>query len=463
MTKKTQSKHLTTLEKHFAEDNPTLHKAVSVFHELDQLEYDLGLLENEATTAIQYSWWPIFSVIGGTSPAKAKFITEYFHHNNALGAYQASTHKFTVLQHNNQNNPVTLPGTALDIDHRLPFYQISKKIEKQARGEEKNINSYLELKTINSDKLKGKLFIDAPEYGNQNPTHPVTTLLTSHIIEISDLVLVFCDIFDTEPDWVDALVNNILTHQDANKFLYIVDNSSSHNETVKAWQKRLADLGIKTGQFIALSSQTELSDPQNQENLALIQQRMSNLEHYRSYRILHSLEKNIRDINDVFMPEIEQAIAIWKDRVNFSSLLILGFIATLMLFAEIQMGFFAILFDPIIGPIALLTLIGFMVPIHIMISKLQAKLIISRLQDRQKELHLPENLAAVFEKSLTKSNMLLPITTPVGWNKKTKARLNKLAEKATELVLMLNDGFHVYDDQTPIATAEPQKTNELFL
>ena len=120
---------------------------------------------------------------------------------------------------------------------------------------------------------------------------------------------------------------------------------------------------------------------------------------------------------------------------------------TLMLFAEIQMGFFALLFDPIVGPLALLLLMAFMIPVHIGISKLQAKLIINRLNDRRKELHLMENLSEVFEQSLTNKNMLLPITTPVGWNKKTKARLLKLTEQTKELVLSLNDDFNVFDEQ----------------
>ncbi len=45
MTEKTASKYLLNLEKHFAADNPVLLKAAKVFQELDQIEYDLGLIE----------------------------------------------------------------------------------------------------------------------------------------------------------------------------------------------------------------------------------------------------------------------------------------------------------------------------------------------------------------------------------------------------------------------------------
>ena len=326
-------------------------------------------------------------------------------------------------------------------------------------GEGNNINSYLELKTVNNPRLKGKLFIEAPDFGMQDPISPVANLLTNHIVEISDLVLVFCDIFNAEPHLLSELTNSFVSQQDSNKFVYIIDNASSNPEIIRSWQKKLAEMDIKTGQFIVLSSQSRLSDPQNQTTMAVINQRMDSVNHYRSYRILNSLEKNIQNINDVIMPEISQAISLWKERANFSTLLILGFIATLMLFAEIQMGFFAFLYDPIIGPLALVALIAVMAPLHIVISKLQAKLIISRLEQRQKELHLMENLAELFEKSLTNSHMLLPITTPVGWNKKTKARLKSLIERTKGLVLSLNDGFSVYDEQPAISNESPVELN----
>lgn len=466
MTKKTPSKLLLNIEKHFAHDNPTLLDAAKVFQELDQIEFEMGLIDNDETTASKYSWWPIISVIGGPSSASSKFINEYLDTDHSLAGIQSSTHKFTVLQHNNQAHPVTLPGTALDVDHRLPFYQISQKIDRLAPGEGANINAYLELKTINNPRLKGKLFIEAPNFSLEGPISPVANLLTNHIIEISDLVLIFCDIFDAEPHRLSELTAGIVSQQDSNKFVYIIDNATSSPETLRSWQNKLAEMGIKTGQFIVLSSQNRLSDPQNQEAMTVINQRMDSVNHYRSYRILNSLEKNIHDINDVIMPEVSQAISLWKDRANFSTLLVLAFIATLLLFAEIQMGFFAVLFDPIIGPLALVALIAVMVPFHIVISKLQAKLIISRLEERQKELHLMENLAELFEKSLTHSHMLLPITTPVGWNKKTKARLKNLIEKTKGLVLSLNDGFSVYDEQPALAnetSLEPNAQNTKFL
>ncbi|MDD5755438.1 MAG: hypothetical protein PHN45_11905, partial [Methylococcales bacterium] len=156
MTEKTASKHLITLQSTFAIDNPVLQNAIQVFQELDQFEFDLGVLNHDETTAIQTSWWPIVSVIGGNSGAKENFLAGY------LNVELSPTHKTTVLLHNPQANQTTLPATALDVDYRYPFYRISQKIEQLKKGEGERINAHLELKTLNSPRLQGKLIIDIP-------------------------------------------------------------------------------------------------------------------------------------------------------------------------------------------------------------------------------------------------------------------------------------------------------------
>jgi hypothetical protein len=202
MTEKTVSKYLLNLEKHFANDNPVLLKAAKIFHGLDQIEYDLGLIEMDETTACKNSWWPIISLIGGNSTAKSRFVNSYLGSEQLVSGIQASSHKFSVLLNNNQPTSTTLPGTALDVDPRYPFYQISRKIEQQQAGEGVHINSYLEIKTVSSERLKGKLFIDAPNFSVAQAT-PVISFLTKHIIEQSDLVFVFTDAFDTTTPLVD--------------------------------------------------------------------------------------------------------------------------------------------------------------------------------------------------------------------------------------------------------------------
>jgi hypothetical protein len=453
MAEKTVSKYLSNLEKTFAKDNPVLLNATKVFHTLDQIEYDLGLIENEETTASKYSWWPIVSLIGGNSTAKARFINSYLGTEQLFSGIQASSHKFTVLLYNNQTTPATLPGTALDVDHRYPFYQVSQKIEQLQKDEGNRINAYLELKTINSERLKGKLFIDAPNVSATSAT-AIMSMLTTHAIENSDLVLVFCDVFEASSSMTNELIQQITLHQDTNKFIYLIDAPAAtfyptkSSEIISSWQRRLADIGLNTGQFILLPNQEHSANTQNPPQFVEIDQRLANVEHDRSYRILNALEKSIHDVENIVIPEVKEGIDLWKERSNLSSLLILGFIASLLVFAELQIGgIIDLLFDPVIGPVVVLVIISIMLPIHLIMGKVQSKYIINRLNDRRKALHLMENLASLFESNLTFSRILLNYSEPAGWNKKTRARLTQLSDKAKDLVQSLNDSFSAYDDQ----------------
>jgi hypothetical protein len=149
----------------------------------------------------------------------------------------------------------------------------------------------------------------------------------------------------------------------------------------------------------------------------------------------------------LMIPEVRKATTAWKERSYVSSLVILAFIITLSLFAEINSGIIlSTIVDPIMGPASILVLTAIMIPLHIFFSKMHAKLIMTQLDKRQKELHLQENLANLFEKNLTVPRMLLPLSEPAGWNKKTKARLTQLSDKTKEIVQLLNDSFGSYDD-----------------
>ena len=453
MAEKTISKHLGNLEKQFAANNSVLQQATRLFHELDQIEFDLGLLDQDETTARKNSWWPIISLISDDSAAKTTFLNQFLGSISHAANVHSASHKFTVFQYSPQATLATLPGTALDVDHRLPFYQISQKVEKFSAGEGGKINSYLELKTLNSGRLKNRLFIETPDF-NSIDQNPVRVMLNQHVVEISDLVLVFTSVFESDSIAKEQLVKNIVAHQDANKFIYIIDHSGitltpeRAQASLTSWRKRLGDLGLNTGQFIILANTLGLL-----QNKALVEidERLMHIDHDRSYRVLHALEKSIRDIDDVIIPEVGSALSRWKERCNFSTLIILGFIISFILFAEISMGIVDLLLDPIIGPISLLVLIAVLVPLHIAISKVHAKSFVKELIERQKKLHLTENLGSMFEKSLSFWRILLPISEPIGNSKKQRTRLRSLHERVKDLVQALNDNFSVdsrYDAET---------------
>ena len=432
MADKTVSKHLINLEKQFAATDPVLQKTAKVFQELDQLEYEMGLLDNDDTTARKNSWWPLISTLGGYSPDKSDFINRYLGVN-----VHSARHKFTVLQYTPQTASATLPGTALDADHRLPFYQIGREMDNISRGEGAKLNTYLELLTVNSNALKNRLFVDTPVL-NPATENAITALLRKHVIDISDLVLVFTDLFEADTNLIADSVADIVAQQDSNKFLFIIDHSEisldphKSAEIASSWQRRLAEFGIYTGQFLVLSQDSDQS---------LIDQRIGNLNNDRSYRVLANLEKSIRDIDEVIFYEVEAAIESWKERSNATTLIIMAFIIMLVIFAEIAGGVLDLVFDPIIGPIIIVSSILILTPIHIMISRFHGQLIINQLHKRQKQLNLAEDLAGLFAKSLGFWRIVLPITSPVGRNKKTRKKLAALIEETKDLIQALNDQF----------------------
>ena len=471
MTEKTASKYLVNLEKNLANDNPALLRSIKIYHDLDQIQYDLGLIEADETTATKQSWSPIISFIGGNSTAKTRFINSYLGDQQTTSGIQASTHKFTVLLQSSQTNFATLPGTALDVDPRYPFYLISKKMEQLQKGEGDKVNSHLELKAINSERLKGKLFIDSPNLG-AIPENPINSMLIKHIIESSDLVLVFTDVFGSSTPLLEEVIQHIETYQDTNKFVFLVDepivaiNPAKANEVILSWQRKLADLNITAGQFIIAPNQQNGVNPQSKVDFSEIDQRLANVSLDRTYRILNALEKNIRNIEEVIFPEVRKGITLWKERSNLSTLVLLSFIAVLAIFAEIEMGVLDILIDPIIGPVALVILTAILIPAHILISKVHAKFIIKKLNERQKELHLMENLAGLFEQNMTLIRTVLPFKESVAWNKKLKARLVYLNEKTKELVQSINDIFGNYDEPVnakPQPEPEPEELHTNYL
>ena len=432
MADKTVSKHLINLEKQFAATDPVLQKAAKVFQELDEFEHAMGLIGNDETTARKTSWWPLISTLGGYSPAKSEFINRYLGVN-----LHTAKHKFSVLQYTPQANTATLPGTALDADHRLPFYQIGREIEQLVTGEGTRLNNYLELITVNSATLKNKLIIDTPVLNPVTETS-VMNLLRKHVLDNSDLVLVFTDLFEADVALISDIVTEIVAQQECNKFLFVIDHSEITLDLLKsqeisaAWQRRLAEFGIHTGQFFVLS--------QGGGNLD-IDQRVNNLNNDRSYRILANLEKSIRDVEDVVLEEVESAITLWKERCNATTLIIIAFFIILLVFAEIASGILDILFDPIIGPAVLVAFTLLITPMHIMISRFHGKLIINQLHKRQKKLNLAEDLAGLFEQSLSFWRIILPINSPVGKNKKNRKKLAAMIEETKDLVQALNDQF----------------------
>jgi hypothetical protein len=94
------------------------------------------------------------------------------------------------------------------------------------------------------------------------------------------------------------------------------------------------------------------------------------------------------------------------------------------------------------------------------VSKVHAKFIINQLHKRQKKLNISEDLAGLFEKSLSFWRVILPITQPVGKNKKNRKKINHLLEQTKDLVQALNDQFSRSQFQEYQSAYEPQSGEE---
>ncbi|TXK96567.1 hypothetical protein BMR02_11415 [Methylococcaceae bacterium HT1] len=440
-SEKSVSSSLHHIEQQLADKNPALLQAFRLYHELDQVAFDLGLIGMDDSLANKTSWSPIITVIGDPSSGRDDFINRYL--DTAIPAMDSyGNHaQFTVLIHRADETPMSLPGTAVDGDPRFPFYHISDRLEQIEKGESRNINTYLELKTNNSPKLKDKTIILTPGF-SANLKPEGVALLREHAATLSDLVFVFFDA--SEPNLEDyrpalaPFLNMTTQSHNPGKFIYVINQPPGTANTVDlaSWKQQLSNLGLQAGQFFVLKQSTESNNQQ------AIEQKLTNIDVESAYRILHTLERHIDEFDSVVISEVKKAIRLWKDRTHFTVILILSLIALSLVAGEISFGLVALLLDPFVASIGLFLLILFLIPFHIYSSKVHAKFITKKLLERQTELGLIENLPALFEKSLTLWRILLPYEQPVGWTTEVMETLDMIKTRAKGLVQSLNNTFN---------------------
>lgn len=257
-------KRFESLKKHLQRENPVLLDAIGGFQKLDSIGYRTGLLESDESYSTQIPWWPLISVLGTFSAGKSSFINSYLGKPLQQTGNQAVDDKFTVVCYGQKNAGRVLPGLALDADLRFPFYKISDEIEKVAVGEGRRIDAYLQLKVSDSEVLRGKIIIDSPGF-DADEQRTSTLRLTDHIVDLSDLVLVFFDARHPEPgamqDTLTHLVTNTISRPDSNKFLYILNQidtaarEDNPEDIVGAWQRALSQKGLTAGRFYTIFNQ----------------------------------------------------------------------------------------------------------------------------------------------------------------------------------------------------------------
>ena len=466
------NKYLKSLQKHLTDehpDNPTLANAVKSFRKMDYVGHSMGLLSKDESYATFVTWWPMIAVLGTFSAGKSTFINSYLDVSLQRTGNQAVDDKFTVICYSRHNEAKTLPGIALDADPRFPFFQISRSIEEISEAGQERIDAYLQLKTCPSETLRGKILIDSPGFDADNQ-RASTLRLTQHIINLSDLVLVFFDARHPEPkamqDTLAYLVSASVNRADANKFLYILNQidvtakEDNPEEVVSAWQRSLAEVGLISGRFYRIynpKAAVPIANPhirqrfekKREEDMADINARIRQIEVERSYRIVGKLEQTAKGIKHHFVVKLSDMLNKWKSKVMlfdglaFSSLAVLagtGLHLTdswslLPAFQEnLQQH------DTTSIVIAALMVLSILY-IHFSIRRGVANGLLKKLATELGNDHdTYKQYMQAFNKSTAAIRPMF-LNGPAGWNETTQQTIDEVINEANDYIQALNDQF----------------------
>jgi len=452
---------LAKLESHLENENPLLLDAVIRFKKLDRVAYRMGLLETSDTYATRIPWWPLITVLGTFSAGKSSFINHFLGQSLQLTGNQAVDDKFSVICYSAQKESRVLPGIALDSDPRFPFYQMSDEIDKVTEGEGRRIDAYLQMKTSDSEKVSGKIIIDSPGFDADDQRNE-TLRLTNHIIDISDLVLVFFDARHPEPgamhDTLDHLVGDTIRRNDSEKFLYIlnqIDTAAREDNpeaVVAAWQRALAQKGLTAGRFYAVYNEevaVPIDDPtvrkrfetKRDADLAEIYERIHQVEVERSYRIIGALDHIAHDIENVVIPKLANTLNRWMKAVLIADAAVFGsiFIAIAIISNRVDLsGLSAMDFtnQPVVSALKTVAVVVVILAIHFSIRKFIANRMARKLGAES----LAGNIKSAFLRN-TRTIRSLFHPAPAGWTSRSRRTLASVIADASAFVQTMNDRF----------------------
>lgn len=478
------SHRLKQLKAHLAQENDVLLEAIGSFRKLDKVGYALGLLPKEDSFAMQIPWWPMVSVLGTYSAGKSTFINHYIGQPVQRSGNQAVDDKFTVLCFSPETSFQALPGVALDSDPRFPFYRISAEIEKVAEGEGSRIDSYIQLKTSSSENLRGKIIIDSPGF-DADKQRDSTLRITDHIIDLSDLVLVFFDARHPEPgamrDTLDHLVSKTIERDDSSKFLYVLnqlDTAAQENnaeEVVAAWQRALGERGLTAGRFYTIYNPdvaNPINDPavrqqferKRDADLGDIHERMNQIEIERAYRIVAALDNTSRDIDTKVVPALKQLLAKWRKRTLamdvLGVLLILGFVLSNGWLQPLLNGGGVSLFGGGVQLGNLTAWISLALAVflwHLLMRSLAYKSLQKPAKKLQTGLGGRLDLLTAFKKTTRWWHSIFSFS-PHGWNMMNRMRIGAVREEADRYVQKLNDRYTSPSGQNMVEVQAPLNT-----
>ena len=463
---KSMKDRLDSLRSHLTRENPILVDAVDRFRELDRVAYRMGLLQPNESYATSISWWPLISILGTFSAGKSTFINGYTGIKLQQTGNQAVDDKFTVVCYSQEDEVRVLPGLSLDADPRFPFYQISEEIEKVASGEGARIDSYLQMKTCPSDQLQGKILIDSPGF-DADEQRTSTLRITDHIIDLSDLVLVFFDARHPEPgamqDTLEHLVSGTIRRNDAGKFMFIlnqIDTTAGEDnleEVVAAWQRAIVQHGLTTGRFYCLFSEevaNEIKDEavakrlgaRRDADLREITSRMAEVSVERVYRIIGALENTANQIEQIAVPKLEDAMSRWMKQVLILDVIAYGVLGAVVGWLGFESGLWGgeadmawldnLIARPVLATLVVIAVVGVLAGIHFFMRAKVAKRIARGLARAEG----PGSLAQAFLKNTSAIHSVFR-PGPVGWGRGSRNLIEKVRLSADKYVQALNDKF----------------------
>ena len=460
-----------SLEKHLEQENPVLMDVVASFRILDLVSRQMGFFDKEESHAFSVPWWPLISVLGVYSSGKSTFINRYLDYELQATGNQAVDNKFTVICYSDEDRVRQLPGLALDADPRFPLYRITKAIEDATPGEGRRVDAYMQLKTCPSEKLRAKIIIDSPGF-DADAQRTATLKITDHIIDLSDLVLVFFDARHPEAgsmnDTLETLVKGTIHRPDSNKFLYVLNQidmtarEDNPEQVFAAWQRALAQKGMTAGRCYTIfdpEAAMPIADQGLRErfmrkrdfDVARIYERIEEVRVARAYRIVGMLEQRSRFLEVKVAPRVQAFLENWRRRVCWtnsilSGLLLAGFM-TVTLWAGYWKGFSLDLpymekvsANPWIGIGLAGVAVALAAYVHMRVRRWAGRTCAEKLLANVGEKDLKANFMRAFMKN-TRWWRSIFRRKPAGWNRRNKARLARVVAESNGYVQTLNDVY----------------------
>jgi len=330
-------------------------------------------------------------------------------------------------------------------------------LEKVATGEGRRVDTYLQLKTSHSDKLRGRIIIDSPGF-DADSQRTATLRLTDHIVDLSDLVLVFFDARHPEPgamrDTLSHLVGDTIRRPDATKFIYILNQmdttarEDNPEAVIGAWQRALAQEGLTAGRFYSIYSPDvaipiedealrDRYESKRDHDLGEIHERIQKVGVERAYRITGTLDKLARHIEDKLIPELTGLLKKWRRLVLWGDAAGAIVIATAVFMVVRLAGLAG---DSQWLPPLLLVAAGLFGVLHFRIRRVAANHVATRIARTHAAGLESEQISHAFLFNTRIWHSIFK-RSPAGWSQRSKKRLQAVIAEANRYVQLLNDRF----------------------